>query len=49
MLADLNLNHGSETETLITEFEENYLEDKEYFEGAVDFEDIEDDEYMQDL
>jgi hypothetical protein len=50
MLADLNLNHGSETETLITEFEEeSYLEDKEYFEGAVDFEDIEDDEYMQDL
>ena len=50
ILDGLNLNKGSDIDTLSTEIEEdNYLEDKEDFEGAVDFIDIEDDEYMQDL
>lgn len=50
LLADLNLNEGSTRDTLFTEIErDNYLEDKENFEGAVDFEDVEDDEYLQDL
>ena len=50
LLANLELNHSFSDDTLVTEIEEeNYLEDREYFEGAVDFEDIEDDEYLQDL
>ena len=49
LLADLDLNNAS-TEADIEQVidEDNDLEDKEYFEGAVDFEGIVDDEFQQD-
>lgn len=49
LLANLNLNENSDDNNITEIEEDNYLEEKEYYEGAVDFEEIEYDEYQQDL